>query len=245
MFQPIKPRRISDEIVEQIKDLIAKGSLKPGDRLPSERQMTQHLGVSRPTLREAIQVLENLGLLKSVMGNGTYVQNVAERSLKDPLNSLIQDSGPRFGELAEFRTAIESWAAGLAAERIEPRDETFLREILDEMEDGLRTGGAIHQLDADFHLAIGRAAHNGIYFHVANTIFYLFAEVTRLSHERIFTSQADQKQLLEEHRGIFEAIQSGDASSARKLMHGHLQNTERWFKRTERVGVGRQKRRAG
>ena len=183
MFQPIKPKRVTEEIVQQIKDLIAKGTLAPGKRFPPEREMAQQLAVSRPTLREAIQVLEHVGMVQSMQGNGTYVREVGERSLRDPLCSLIQDSHHGIVELAEFRTAIESWAAGLAAERIQCRDVSLLKEILGEMEEGLRTGKSIHHLDAEFHLTIARATENGIYCHVANTVFYLFAEVTRLSHQ--------------------------------------------------------------
>jgi GntR family transcriptional regulator, transcriptional repressor for pyruvate dehydrogenase complex len=232
VFQPIRPKRVSEEIVQQIKDLIARGSLAPGERFPPEREMALQLNVSRPTLREAIQVLEHLGLVRSVHGDGTYVLDVGEQCLRDPLHSLILESDHRIVELAEFRTAIESWAVGLAAGRIQPKDVSLLKEILEEMEEGLNAGRSIHHLDAEFHLTIARASQNGIYFHVANTIFYLFAEVTRLSHERIFVSRRDQEGLLEEHRGIFGALQRGDSSGARRLMNQHLRSTERWFKRS-------------
>lgn len=233
MFKPIKPRRITEEIIQQIKDLIAQGILKPGERLPPEREMAQKLRVSRPTLREALHALEQLGLVESVQGDGTYVRDVGEQALKDPLCFLIRESNHRIVELAEFRTATETWAAGIAAERIQARDVNLLQEILQEMEDGLRKGRPIHDLDAEFHLTIARATHNSIYFHVANTIFYLFAEVTRLSHEQIFTTKEDQEGLLEEHKRIFHALKMGDARSARRLMHQHLLKTEKWFKRTE------------
>jgi len=233
MFRPIRPRKVTEEIIFQIKELIAQGALKPGDRLPPERDMAQRLRVSRPTLREAIYALEQMGLVESIQGDGTYVKDVGEQSLKDPLCSIIRESNKRIVELAEFRTAIETWAVGIAAERIQAGDIKMLKEILEEMEDGLKKGKPIHQLDAEFHLTIARATHNGIYFHVANTIFYLFAEVTRLSHEQIFTTKADQLNLLKEHKDIFEAINRGDVKGARRLMKQHLSKTERWFKRNE------------
>lgn len=195
--------------------------------------MSQKLRVSRPTLREAIYALEQMGLVESIQGDGTYVKDLGEQSLKDPLCSIIRESNKRIVELAEFRTAIETWAAGMAAERIQASDIKMLREILKEMEEGLKQDKPIHQLDAEFHLSIACATHNSIYFHVANTIFYLFAEVTRLSHEQIFTTKADQKRLFKEHRDIFEAIHRGDIKASKKLMKEHLTKTERWFKRNE------------
>lgn len=232
MFKPIRPKRVTHEIVVQIQELMGSGALKPGSRLPPEREMAQQLGVSRPTLREAMGVLEHLGLVRSVQGDGTYVMNAAQRSLRDPLQELILASERRMVELAEFRTEVESWAVTLAAERIEPQELELLRELLDEMSLGLEQGKPIHHLDADFHLSLAKASHNGIYYHVANTIFYLFAEVTRISHERIFQSPSDRMQLLQEHRAIYEAVRSGNGEEAGRLMREHLARTEQWFKRT-------------
>lgn len=232
MLRPIQPRRITEEIVEQIQELIATGQLAPGSRLPPERDMAQQLGVSRPTLREAIGILEHLGLVRSVQGDGTYVLDAAERSLRDPLHALIRGSEKRMLELAEFRTEVESWAAGLAAERIQPEDLKLLEEILGEMKQGVEEGKPVYQLDAEFHVALARAAHNSIYYHVANTIFYLFAEVTRVSHERIFRSPKDQLALLGEHRAIYQALAEREPARASKLMRKHLGRTERWFKET-------------
>ncbi len=231
MFKPIRPKRVTHEIVQQIQELMGSGALKPGSRLPPEREMAQQLGVSRPTLREAVGVLEHLGLVRSLQGNGTYVVNAAQRSLRDPLQELILASEKRLVELAEFRTEVESWAVSLAAQRIEPQELGLLQEILEEMRLGLEQGKPIHRLDADFHVSLARATHNGIYYHVANTIFYLFAEVTRVSHERIFRSQRDKLRLLEEHRAIYEAVAQGNGEEARRLMRAHLGRTEQWFKK--------------
>jgi len=231
LFKPIRPKRVTHEIVGQIQELMGSGALKPGSRLPPEREMAQQLGVSRPTLREAMGVLEHLGLVHSIQGDGTYVMNAAQRSLRDPLQELILASENRMVELAEFRTEVESWAVSLAAQRIEPQELAILQEILEEMRLGLEQGKPIHHLDADFHVSLARATHNGIYYHVANTIFYLFAEVTRVSHERIFRSQRDKLRLLEEHRAIYKAVAQGNGEEARRLMRAHLGRTEQWFKK--------------
>ncbi len=241
MFKPIRPKRVTHEIVGQIQELMGSGALKPGSRLPPEREMAQQLGVSRPTLREAMGVLEHLGLVRSIQGDGTYVMNAAERSLRDPLQELILASEKRMVELAEFRTEVESWAVTLAAKRIEPQELELLKEILEEMRLGLEQGKPVHHLDADFHLSLAKATHNGIYYHVANTIFYLFAEVTRISHERIFRSQRDQLQLLEEHTAIYKAVEQGRGEEAGRLMRAHLTRTEEWFKSTYGEAAGRRR----
>lgn len=234
MFRPVRPRRVTHEIVRQIQDLMGLGLLPPGSKLPPEREMAQQLGVSRPTLREAIGVLEHMGLLRSVQGDGTYVLNAAERCLLDPLQALITGSDERVAELAEFRTEVESWAAGLAAQRAQSTDLRLMEEILGEMEREITEGKPVHGLDAEFHVALARAAHNAVYYHVANTIFNLLAEVTKLSHERIFRGEKEQMALLEEHRAIYGAVSQRDPQKAGELMREHLLRTEKWFRERSR-----------
>lgn len=230
MFRPIRPKRVTHEIVSQIQELVSLGAFPPGSKLPPEREMAQQLGVSRPTLREALGVLEHMGLVRSVQGDGTYVVNPAQKALLDPLQAIITGSQQRMAELAEFRTEIEAWAAGLAAKRAGEDDLSLLGEILQEMKNAVCQKSSFHELDAEFHLAVARAAHNAVYYHVANTIFYLLAEITRISHELIFRDHEEQWALFREHEAIHEAIQRRDENQARLLMKEHLLRTEQWFK---------------
>lgn len=230
MFKTVKPRRVTEEIVAQLTELIGQGNLQPGDRLPPEREMALELGVSRNALREALKSLESDGWVSSQQGSGTYVQDIAAQSLKDPLCTLIRQSRTSMAELAEFRTGIESWAAGKAAQVITPADLASLGDVIARMAAKVEREQPVHLEDAEFHLTLARAAHNRVYFHVAKTIFYLFAEITRVSHERIFITRRDQMSLFEEHRAIYQAIADGDATQAQRLMLMHLNNTERWFK---------------
>ncbi|MCK4507540.1 MAG: FadR family transcriptional regulator, partial [Desulfuromonadales bacterium] len=94
VLKPIRPKKISEEIVDQIKQLIAKGDLKPGDRIPSERDLATMLGVSRPSVREAIMVLEAMGFLDSRQGGGTFVKTLTEVSIMDPLAKLVEKRDP-------------------------------------------------------------------------------------------------------------------------------------------------------
>lgn len=230
MFKAVKPRRVTEEIVAQLTELIGQGDLQPGDRLPPEREMALELGVSRNALREALKRLESGGWVSSQQGSGTYVQDIAAQSLKDPLCTLIRQSRANLAELAEFRTVIESWAAGKAAQAIAPADLAGLGDVIARMGAKVEREEPVHLEDAEFHLILARAAHNRVYFHVAKTIFYLFAQITKVSHERIFATRRDQLGLFAEHRAIYQAIADGDAKLAQRLMRKHLHNTERWFK---------------
>ena len=116
VLEPIRPKKISEEIVDQIKQLISKGELKPGDRIPSERDLATMLGVSRPSVREAIMVLEAMGFLDSRQGGGTFVRALTEGSIMDPLAKLVEKRDPvLLRALAEVRMGLESWSAYLAA----------------------------------------------------------------------------------------------------------------------------------
>ena len=229
LFKTVKPKRVTEEIVEQMLDLISQGILAPGQRLPSEREMARSMGVSRPTLREALKRLEYVGFLDTVQGGGSYVRDVVGASLRDPLSSLVRDLDA-VSELAEFRTQIEAWAAAMAALRAQPEELAQLNEIVDKMESLLAGEQPQHHLDAEFHLCLAKATHNRIYLHVARTICHLFFEIVRISHENIFTTSKDQEALVAEHSGIYRAVENRDAQAARERMHQHLFHTERWFK---------------
>lgn len=229
LFKSVKPRRVTEEIVEQMLDLIGQGILAPGQRLPSEREMARSMGVSRPTLREALKRLEYVGHLDTVQGGGIYVRDVVGAALRDPLTSLVRDLNA-VSELAEFRTDIETWAAAMAARRVQPEELMQLKEILDKMESLLAGAQPQHHLDAEFHLCLAKATHNRIYLHVARTICQLYFEIVRISHENIFTTSKDQEDLFAEHLGIYRAVENRDAAAARERMYQHLFHTERWFK---------------
>ncbi len=118
MLKKIKPQRITEKIIEQIKNGIGQGDFQAGEQLPAEREMAERMGVSRSSLREALQILEHTGYVHIVQGRGTFVKEIAKEALTDPLCALIRDSKSRYQDVYEFRLAIEIWAAGKAAERI-------------------------------------------------------------------------------------------------------------------------------
>jgi GntR family transcriptional repressor for pyruvate dehydrogenase complex len=142
VLKPIRPKKISEEIVEQIKGLISNGDLKPGDRVPSERELASMLGVSRPSVREAIMVLSAMGFLEARQGGGPFVRALTEASIMDPLAKLVEKRDPELlRALAEVRMGLESWSAYLAAQRANAEDLAELRRLYAVMEKQAAKGG--------------------------------------------------------------------------------------------------------
>lgn len=226
-FEPIRPRKISEEIVEQIKGLIAKGELKPGDRIPSERELASMMGVSRPSVREAIMVLEATGFLDSRQGGGTFVRALTETSIADPLAILVEEKDPEvLRALAEVRLGLESWAAFLAAQRAEPHEIAEMRRLYEIMAGQAVHGGWDPQVDADFHYAITAASHNSLQMHVLDSIHSLFHATIQVALMEFYRQQGHIEKLLVQHREILDAIADHDPERARQKMMVHLTMVE-------------------
>ncbi|HEX2964233.1 MAG TPA: GntR family transcriptional regulator, partial [Syntrophorhabdaceae bacterium] len=117
MFTQIKVRHISEEVFDQIKLAILEGKLKPGDKLPTEKELMNTLGVSRLPIREALKLLANIGLIETKQGGGSYVRSLLADRMKDPLGLIMRDHSEKIYELLEVRKEIEAWSAYYAAQR--------------------------------------------------------------------------------------------------------------------------------
>ncbi|MBW6508543.1 MAG: FadR family transcriptional regulator [Desulfuromonadales bacterium] len=223
VFKPIRPKKLSEEIVDQIKELISRGDLGPGQRIPSERELATFLGVSRPSVREAIMVLEAMGFLESRQGGGTYVRSLTDVTLTDPLTSMVERRDPRMlHALTEVRMGLETWSAYLAAKRAEKPELDRLREIYTVMEEQAESGGWDPEIDFQFHLTITAATHNTIQVHVLNTIQTLFQATIMVALGEFYSKQGYVELLLNHHREILEAIEAHDPEQARAKMMEHL-----------------------
>jgi GntR family transcriptional repressor for pyruvate dehydrogenase complex len=221
MFKSIKHTKISDEIVDQIKNQISEGMLKPGDRLPPERDLVKEFGVSRPSLREALNSLVALGFLE-VKGKRTYIKSLASESMLDPLSLLIKTDNQKIFDLIEVRKAIETWGAFLAAQRATEEDIKRLENILEQMGKAYEQGRSWEKQDADFHLGIAQATHNTIHTHMMSTIY----DFLRESVARVFKDRAKVKKLLDHHYRIFSAIKNHSPDKARERTLEHLNYVE-------------------
>jgi len=227
VLEPIRPKKISEEIVGQIKQLISKGELKPGDRIPSERELATMLGVSRPSVREAIMVLEAMGFLESRQGGGTYVRALTEGSIMNPLAKLVEMRDPELlRSLAEVRMGLESWSAYLAAQRATDADIAEMRRIYEIMKNEAAKGGWSPDVDAEFHYAITTASHNSLQMHVLDSIHSLFHATIQVALMEFYQQEGHVQLLLTHHRDIMEAIAAHDPELARKKMMEHLAMVE-------------------
>jgi GntR family transcriptional repressor for pyruvate dehydrogenase complex len=227
VFEPIRPKKISEEIVVQIKNLIAKGDLKPGHRIPSERDLAGMLGVSRPSVREAIMVLEAMGFLESRQGGGTFVRALTETSIADPLAILVEKRDPELlRALVEVRMGLEGWSAYLAAQRATDAEIAEIRRLFGVMAEQADSGGWDPEVDTRFHYAITAAAHNSLQMHVLNSVHSLFHATIQVALMEFHRQQGTIQKLHAQHAEIVEAIAAHNPELAREKMMNHLSMVE-------------------
>lgn len=222
MFNSIKRTKISEDIANQIKRLIVDGKLKPGDKLPPERELINQFGVSRPSLREALNSLVTMGFLEVRQAKRTFVKSIASKLIEDPLALLIKADTQKIFDLIEVRKAIETWAAFHAAQKASEEDIERLDVIIREMKKAFEEGRSWEKEDADFHMAIAKATHNTIHMHIMSGIYDLLRE----SMAKIFIDRDKVKKLMNHHQQIFNAIKSRSPEKARQKTLDHLNYVE-------------------
>ncbi|MEI6207663.1 MAG: FadR/GntR family transcriptional regulator [Desulfuromonadales bacterium] len=221
-FKPIKPKKVSSQIAEQIRASILAGEFSPGDKLPPERELAEMFGVSRPSVREALNVLASSGLVMSYQGGGTVVMSLVETTASNSLSELIRVQQDRALDVIEVRKCLESWTAWYAAQRALPEDVRRMEEIVAGMERNLEGLLPSEDLDANFHIVIARATHNIVWQHLMQSLFDAMKEFQQSVWRAVYISSEDHHQLYQHHRSIFEAIKSRDAEAARETMMAHL-----------------------
>ncbi len=226
LYSPIKPKKISDEIVEQIKSLILKGNLKPGENLPPERTLAKSLNVSRVSLREALNALQGMGLLEIQQGNRTCVRPITTRSIHDPLVSFTKRSPSNIMKVFEIRKYLELGSAALAAERATNEEIDHLERLLKEMEEDLRRNRLGAKADHEFHTALAEATHNEAYIHIMKTIYDLLQEELRIAWGGVFRKKDSRKKLFQQHKNILEAVKQRDPKKGREASLAHLRYVE-------------------
>lgn len=223
-YQPVRQPRLADVITERLEGLILEGSLKPGQRLPPERELAERFGVSRPSVREAIQKLAARGLLASRQGGGTFITEALHNGYGDPLLDMLSRHSEFHLDLLEFRDAMESLSAYYAALRSTPTDRAMLLERFEELEAcfAKRDPASEAKADAAFHLAIAEAAHNVMLLHTIRGIFHQLERsiVDNLGH--LLDKPDARQQLMAQHRALLDAILEGRAEDARTRSHEHL-----------------------
>ena len=227
-FQKVQSEKLAQSVVRQIELLILRGILRPGERLPSERDLSDRMGVSRPSLRDAVTVLQDRGLLVSRAGAGIYVADVLGSAFSEALVQLFATHEEAVFDYIAFRRDMEGLAAERAARRASDTDLRVVDAIFDKME-AAHSGRSPEdeaRLDADFHMAIIEASHNVIMLHMMRSMFDLLREGVFYNRQVMFKQRAARDMLLDQHRAINAALQARDPMSARAAVEAHLSFVE-------------------
>ena len=220
-FRPVKQEKIATKIVAQIKSLIIKGDLKPGDVLPPERKLISLLKVSRPSLREALNTLTAMGFLEISQRHRTVVKSLAAGSITEPLHRLLKEDMQTVFELIEVRKAMETWNAYHAAERATVADIARLEKSTESMRIKIEQEMSVVEADANFHLAISETTHNKIQTHLMFSIYDILKESLGKYLENIKMSD-----IFDQHCKVVEAIIKRDPDLAAVRMREHLDYVE-------------------
>lgn len=224
LFQEVQVEKVSEKIVEQLCALIQEGRLTPGNKLPSERQLIDMLGVGRSSLREALNKLETLGYVEIKKRKGIFVKSIDSTLQLDPLKKMLQADQIRIVQLYEVRSDIEQASASAAATERNAADLKEIQGCLADFEAKTETGGLqfSYERDLAFHCAVARASHNLFRVHVTLNILDFAKEFIQPILEDFAESDTHTATIVSQHRGIFDAIQEKDARLARDCMREHL-----------------------
>jgi len=230
----IKKTNLSEIVMQKIKVSIRKGELKPGDRIPSHDELCERWGISRTTIREALNKLESEGILTKYQGRGTYINEItADRMMSTTgLSTLLDRSG--IIQLLEARALVEPLIVGLSAERKTAAELTALEQLLNELEQALGKHDHTHysQADLKFHLYISKMSKNPF----LEVMMRNLSEALAIQQMEVFSLKKDDQiriggESQKYHKRIFAAIKEGNTEKAKRNMLLHLQSIERFMKR--------------
>ena len=223
-FRPVTSEKLSAAVVRQIEELILRGILRPGERLPAERELAERLGVSRPSLRDALSELQGSGLLATRPGAGVYVADVLGSSFSPALRDLMSRHDEAVFDYLAFRRDMEGLAAERAARMASDTDLRVVQSAFDKMVEAhhARTTEEEARLDAQFHMAIIEASHNVVMLHMMRSMYELLKEGVFYNRQVMFGQSTTREALLDQHRAINAALQARDERAARRSVEAHL-----------------------
>lgn len=234
-FRVVRPEEtglVAEQVVTQVREMIRQGSLKPGDRLPPERELAKRLGISRASLRHGLRFLGAIGVLSSRHGSGTYIAEGPPALDSEPLRILADLHQFTPDEMFEARKLLEVGLAGLAAQHAQPEHLATLAEEVTEMYATLDDPQQYLIHDIRFHRAVAAASGNQILAALMNMVSAAMYESRRATVERA----TDLKESVEFHRAIYRLIRAGKSDEARAAMSEHLELAQRAFASEEGPG---------
>ena len=227
MFKKVQTKKVYMKIVEQVRDLIKEGRLKPGDKLPPEQVLAEEFGTSRPSVREALSALEILGITESRGGKGNFIKDNFNFPLYEQKFRELEEEESPF-ELLEARKVLETEIVGLAAKKATEEEITAIQGSLNKMKDAMTNIPEIMEFDREFHINIAKAAHNSLLFSMMIYLTDLLKEKLWINlKEKSWSIPGHTQKYFEEHNEILKAIKNKDSKRARNRMYDHLAGVER------------------
>lgn len=222
MFSPIKNTKVYEQVITQIKAMIAKGILKKGDKLPSERELVDKLGVSRTSIREALRALEIIGLIESRQGEGNFIRSNFENSLFEPLSVMFMLQKSSTLEIHQVRVMIETETASLAAKNIKDKDIEVLQEYIDKLENSHNEVDR-SIADKNFHYKVAECCGNFLINNILRSVSSLMDAFIVNARIAIVNEAKERELLVKQHRDILQALINRDSEAAVKAMREHLE----------------------
>jgi GntR family transcriptional repressor for pyruvate dehydrogenase complex len=230
----------AEQVVAHVRTLIERGALRPGDRLPAERDLATQIGVSRPTVRAGLHALAAMGVVRSRHGSGTFIPTGPPSLVAEPLSFLAALHGFSREDMYEARRVLEVGAAGLAAERATPEQMAVLADAVTSLFALTDQPQAFLVHDVDFHRAVAGSSGNPILAALIEMVSALYYERRRQTAER--AADRDLRAAAEAHRRIYRAIRAHDAEGARRSMHDHLVEASRYQAQESEAAPARRRR---
>ncbi|MBI4839614.1 MAG: FadR family transcriptional regulator [candidate division NC10 bacterium] len=222
-FQAVQKIRVSEEIIDQVRDLIVSGRLQPGDRLPAERELARTFRVGRSAVREAIRAMESLGIVEARAGEGTFVATLPESHGRDPITATLFQAWSAQRKLFEVRRLLEPGLAALAARRATAEQVEKLRGVLGEQEVQVQRGETGVMQDTMFHFLIAEATGNEVLLRIVENLM----DLLRKTRETSLQHGDRPARSLKQHRAILSAIEARDPAAAERRMRDHIRAIEK------------------
>ena len=218
----IKPVKLADVVAQRIETMILEGVIRPGEKLIAERDLAEKLGVSRPSLRDALEKLEGKGLLNTTR-TGTHVAQIL-KPFSDPLSELFSADQRVTADYFEYRLIMEANAARLAALRLTEVDREAIKACVAEMKTAHLAKDSSKEADADasLHLLVYEASHNVVLLHIMRVISNMLRQDVFYNRERLYARSGVRDTLLSQHIDIATSILEGDASRAETAASSHI-----------------------
>jgi GntR family transcriptional regulator, transcriptional repressor for pyruvate dehydrogenase complex len=230
---PIDRTGITELVVQRIKDLLARGDLKAGSRLPPERELAELLNISRPSLRTALKALSVMGIIRAKPGAGTYIAESLPEIFAEPMHFMTLINNTSVEELFEARRIIEAGLAELAAERATIDDVQALNREIEGMRAAIDDPENFLKHDVGFHRIMAHTANNKLMSGIMDTIAQLLFHIRRQS----IANASNLNEAIEWHQKIVEAIRKHDPKRAKDMLAGHLRAAQEAWTRDNRVDL--------